>query len=198
MQATFARLQSGAWGVRTRGATPAVGAVLTVTRRDGQTTTVTVARILASNPQGALCAIERTERTTARTAPRRSAAPRQTWWQHHDAYEQQQAQQQQQQQAPAGWTTIETSVPADDLATGDARRCERHGYTTSSPDGLHDTPCPACEAEHDREERTTPVPPAADDLSFDAPSFGWDEGAALDPAAASLEWQRLLTGVGAR
>ena len=33
---------------------------------------------------------------------------------------------------------------------GDPRRCPRHpGVETSSPDGLHDAPCPLCEMEAD-------------------------------------------------
>lgn len=35
-------------------------------------------------------------------------------------------------------------------AYGDPRRCERHpNQVTSSPDGMFDTPCPACEWEMD-------------------------------------------------
>ena len=35
---------------------------------------------------------------------------------------------------------------------GDPRCCPRHpGVATSSPDGLHDTPCGRCEAEMDAE-----------------------------------------------
>lgn len=49
--------------------------------------------------------------------------------------------------------------PEDDFAEGDCRRCERHGFTTSSPDGLFDGPCPGCEAEMDMtgEPRETPT-----------------------------------------
>jgi len=32
---------------------------------------------------------------------------------------------------------------------GDPRRCPRHGQVTSSPDGMFDAPCGACEAEMD-------------------------------------------------
>lgn len=32
---------------------------------------------------------------------------------------------------------------------GDPRRCPAHGFVTSSPDGLFDAPCPACESECD-------------------------------------------------
>jgi hypothetical protein len=32
---------------------------------------------------------------------------------------------------------------------GDPRRCSRHGIATSSPDGMFDAPCGACEAEMD-------------------------------------------------
>ena len=36
---------------------------------------------------------------------------------------------------------------------GDCRTCPRHpGVKTSSPDGLHDTPCGYCESEMDFEE----------------------------------------------
>ncbi len=30
---------------------------------------------------------------------------------------------------------------------GDPRRCSEHGFATSSPDGMFDAPCPACEGE---------------------------------------------------
>ena len=30
---------------------------------------------------------------------------------------------------------------------GDPRRCPAHGCVTSSPDGMFDAPCPACEGE---------------------------------------------------
>jgi len=36
-----------------------------------------------------------------------------------------------------------------DECYGDPRRCHRHGFRTSSADGLHDSPCPGCEAEMD-------------------------------------------------
>lgn len=35
---------------------------------------------------------------------------------------------------------------------GDPRRCRRHNVATSSPDGMHDAPCRACEAAMDLDE----------------------------------------------
>lgn len=68
---------------------------------------------------------------------------------------------------------------------GDPRRCARHGLATSSPDGLFDAPCPACEEEYDladamgdeaTEDDVRAVlaaraarPAAADDCSDDIP-----------------------------
>jgi len=70
---------------------------------------------------------------------------------------------------------------ADDILPGDPRRCPRHGEVTSSPDGLHDAPCGACEYEADTGESSfvyearlraqmalpaPPPPPADDDILF--------------------------------
>lgn len=41
----------------------------------------------------------------------------------------------------------------DDVYTGDPRRCPRHPHVaTSSPDGMFDAPCGACEYEMDERE----------------------------------------------
>lgn len=62
-------------------------------------------------------------------------------------------------------------------AAGDPRRCPRHPeQVTSSPDGMHDAPCDACEFEmeeyygaNDRFEQSeegTPAPEPEDDPLF--------------------------------
>jgi hypothetical protein len=67
---------------------------------------------------------------------------------------------------------------ADEMFSGDARRCPRHPHVqTSSPDGLFDTCCPECEAEMAMEPDDQPH---TDDAMFTCP----------DCAATMLDWQR--------
>lgn len=44
--AKFTKLNDGTWGVRVDGAAPAVGSTVTVTKRDGSTQAVVVAKVL--------------------------------------------------------------------------------------------------------------------------------------------------------
>jgi len=60
-------------------------------------------------------------------------------------------------------------------AAGDPRRCPYHGEIISSPDGLHDAPCGACEAAMDEEPGAEPTP-------FDW--TWWVDFAAQNPPAA--------------
>jgi hypothetical protein len=58
MGATYAKLQSGEWGVRTTGLKVSPGLVLTVEKRDGTRKEETVARVVWQRGDVAICAIE--------------------------------------------------------------------------------------------------------------------------------------------
>ena len=68
---------------------------------------------------------------------------------------------------------------------GDPRRCPTHGEATSSPDGMFDAPCGACEAEmheldceeREAEDRVSPVAPAP----WTAADEDWWQRYELDP-----------------
>lgn len=72
--ATFAKLSSGDWGIRTRGFIPAFGELVNVTKRDGSTSPAVVTRVVWSGADRetgeptALCAI-------VATRPQRAAKP---------------------------------------------------------------------------------------------------------------------------
>lgn len=68
-----------------------------------------------------------------------------------------------------------------DAPAGDCRRCPAHGCATSSPDGMFDAPCGACESEMEAAD-------AARDweaLSPDAKAVVLAEVAAIDAARAA-------------
>jgi hypothetical protein len=66
----------------------------------------------------------------------------------------------------------ECELDIEAMSDGDARRCPRHPeVVTSSPDGLFDTPCGACELE--QEAAAYQVPDEAIDTS-DIPLLGDD------------------------
>ena len=71
MGATYAKLQSGEWGVRTTGLKVSPGLVLTVEKRDGTRKEETVARVVWQRGDVAICAIERAPipRSTGRRRP---------------------------------------------------------------------------------------------------------------------------------
>lgn len=48
MNARWARLHDGSWGVRVEGGTPTAGAAVTVTKRDGSTAEVTLGALVSS------------------------------------------------------------------------------------------------------------------------------------------------------
>jgi len=67
MAATYTKLRTGDWGVRIEG-TAAVGSAVTVTRRDGQTKTETISRVVWSGGGVTLCAVEPTARPATQYA----------------------------------------------------------------------------------------------------------------------------------
>ena len=79
-------------------------------------------------------------------------------------------------------------------ALGDPRRCRVHGEVTSSPDGMFDAPCGACEAEGDRFARETSQDPRPSDShlwnrnthDYTAHDGFQHAGTALDPLRAAL------------
>jgi len=58
MQASWTKLKSGAWGIKTRGGAPTPGEAVTVTKANGEQRTVTVARVIWRGEGVALCSIE--------------------------------------------------------------------------------------------------------------------------------------------
>ena len=71
MGATYAKLQSGEWGVRTSGLKVSKGVSVTVEKRDGSKKVETIARVLWSDGDATICAIERAPipRSTGRRRP---------------------------------------------------------------------------------------------------------------------------------
>ena len=70
MGATYAKLQSGEWGVRTTGLKVSPGLVLTVEKRDGTRKQETVARVVWSQGDAAICAIVPSAKPSPSGAPR--------------------------------------------------------------------------------------------------------------------------------
>ena len=70
---TFTKLKSGSWGLRVVGPAPVAGSRVEVEKRDGSRSSVTVARVIWSAPDGQthLCAIvdERAQAAPARSDP---------------------------------------------------------------------------------------------------------------------------------
>ena len=64
MQASWTKLKSGAWGIKTRGDAPKPGEAVTVTKANGETRTVTVARVIWRGEGVALCSIEGNDNST--------------------------------------------------------------------------------------------------------------------------------------
>lgn len=56
-KASFAKLNTGAWGVRIAGAQPSIGDTVLVSKRDGSTKTVRVTKVVWSGNGTHLCAI---------------------------------------------------------------------------------------------------------------------------------------------
>jgi len=65
---TFAKLRSGDWGVRVEGARPVEGTSVTVAKRDGSTTRVTLGEVVWADDEVTLFAIQ--------ARPRRAPTPR--------------------------------------------------------------------------------------------------------------------------
>lgn len=61
MQASYAKLRNGGWGVRIEGNRPERGEGVTVTKRDGRTKNETIGRVLWSGDGVHLCTIDRDE-----------------------------------------------------------------------------------------------------------------------------------------
>ena len=59
---SYAKLRSGAWGVRVQGDPAVVGAIVTVTKRSGETKSETISEIVWQGEGVALCAIHQTAR----------------------------------------------------------------------------------------------------------------------------------------
>jgi len=57
MEARFARLNTGAWGIRIVGAAPAAGAKVVVAKRDGSRSTVVIDRVVWQSDGIVLCSI---------------------------------------------------------------------------------------------------------------------------------------------
>lgn len=74
MTATYAKLNTGSWGVRVEGPKPAEGAALTVTKRDGTQKKEVIERVLWSGGGVYLCAI-----APKTAAPASSEARRRPW-----------------------------------------------------------------------------------------------------------------------
>jgi len=55
---TYTKLKDGSWGIRVAGEKPAIGAVLTIQKKDGSTRQETVSRVLWSEGGIVLCSIE--------------------------------------------------------------------------------------------------------------------------------------------
>lgn len=64
MAATFTKLRDGSWGIKVEQITkPNVGDIISVSKKDGTTSNVAISKVLWSNSNAYLCAIESQEKT---------------------------------------------------------------------------------------------------------------------------------------